>query len=378
MLNHETLDLDAIVMTSTLQLLHLPRYSRRGASSRLRTFQYVDAVEAAEIKLRTSAFFDDKYLERIYTSGQSRRTFLKFLRARTKALRKTPKPQAIWLEKEAFPWLPWSFERRMLPRNVPVISDYDDAVFHRYDGHRRAIVRMLLGNKIDRVMANSTLVVAGNAYLAERARRAGAKWVEVVPTVVDLKKYKVDRQRPEADRDLTVGWIGTPETWGSFAVHLFDDLAGAPFDDVVTLRAVGASLTPQMRGQIALVPWVEAKEVREIQQFDIGVMPLPDTPWARGKCGYKLIQYMACGIPVIASPVGVNTEIVEHGVNGFLARSEAEWIDAIETLKNDVALRHRMGDAGREKVEKHYSLQVWAPKLVEMIKSAVAPSSRLP
>lgn len=340
--------------------------------------QFCPHLEQAQIDTDVQAFVDQAYLDKIYGSQRAKVGLWKYFSKRASALRNTPKPQAIWLEKEAFPWLPWSFERRMLPRNVPVISDYDDAVFHRYDGHRRAIVRMLLGNKIDRVMANSTLVVAGNAYLAERARRAGAKWVEVVPTVVDLKKYKVDRQRPEADRDLTVGWIGTPETWSSFAVHLFDDLAGAPFDDVVTLRAVGASLTPQMRGQIALVPWVEAKEVREIQQFDIGVMPLPDTPWARGKCGYKLIQYMACGIPVIASPVGVNTEIVEHGVNGFLARSEAEWIDAIETLKNDVALRHRMGDAGRQKVEEHYSLQVWAPKLVEMIKSAVAPSSRLP
>lgn len=96
-------------------------------------------------------------------------------------------------------------------------------------------------------------------------------------------------------------------------------------------------------------------------------MPLPDTSWARGKCGYKLIQYMACGLPVVASPVGVNREIVEHGVNGFLAKSDEEWRAAIETLLSDAELRHRMGASGRRKVEEEYSLQVWGPRVVQML-----------
>lgn len=99
-------------------------------------------------------------------------------------------------------------------------------------------------------------------------------------------------------------------------------------------------------------------------------MPLTDTPWARGKCGYKLIQYMACGLPVIASPVGVNTEIVEHGVNGFLASTEAEWIEALRTLLSDAALRARMGEAGRRKVERDYSLQVWGPRVAQILRDA--------
>ena len=112
-----------------------------------------------------------------------------------------------------------------------------------------------------------------------------------------------------------------------------------------------------------------------IQTMDIGVMPLPDTAWARGKCGYKLIQYMACGLPVVASPVGVNKEIVEHGVNGFIAESDEEWRSAIETLLSDADLRRRMGAAGRKKVEDSYSLQVWGPRVAQMLRR-VADESR--
>jgi len=108
-----------------------------------------------------------------------------------------------------------------------------------------------------------------------------------------------------------------------------------------------------------------------IQSMAIGVMPLPDTPWTRGKCGYKLIQYMACGLPVIASPVGVNAEIVEHGVNGFLAETDAEWREALVTLLRDPDLRSRMGAAGRQKVEKQYSIQVWGPRVAGMLSQVV-------
>jgi len=105
--------------------------------------------------------------------------------------------------------------------------------------------------------------------------------------------------------------------------------------------------------------------------MDVGIMPLTDTPWARGKCGYKLIQYMACGLPVIASPVGVNAEIVEHGVNGFLASTENEWRAALGVLLGDSSLRQRMGAEGRRKVEREYSLAVWGPKVAAMLQSVV-------
>ena len=117
---------------------------------------------------------------------------------------------------------------------------------------------------------------------------------------------------------------------------------------------------------MASMPWSEASEISSLQTLDVGVMPLTDGLFERGKCGYKLIQYMACGLPVVASPVGVNKELVKHGVNGFLADSTEDWMQALKTLCNDPALRERMGAAGRRLVEEHYSLEGCAPKFADL------------
>ena len=122
------------------------------------------------------------------------------------------------------------------------------------------------------------------------------------------------------------------------------------------------------------LPWNEDDEVNEINNFDVGIMPLPDSPWERGKCGFKLIQYMACGLPVIASPIGVNSTIVEHGVNGFLVETDEEWESSFRALCADANLRHRMGQAGRIKIEQHYSLEVTAPLLASVVKSVLKAS----
>ena len=119
-----------------------------------------------------------------------------------------------------------------------------------------------------------------------------------------------------------------------------------------------------------LIPWNAETETKELTCFDVGIMPLPDTPWEKGKCGFKIIQYMAAGLPVIASPVGVNSEIVDHGISGFLASSTKEWVKYLGILKGDPGLRRTMGVAGRGIVEEKYSLEKVAPKLVSILKEA--------
>ena len=112
-------------------------------------------------------------------------------------------------------------------------------------------------------------------------------------------------------------------------------------------------------------------EVTSVHRFDVGVMPLPDEPWALGKCAYKLIQYMACGLPVVASPVGMNREVVRHGVNGFLATTATEWEEALSLLASDAELRHRMGQEGRRLVEQQYCLQVTGPRVASLFRNLV-------
>ena len=281
-------------------------------------------------------------------------------------MRRPNKADAIWLEKEALPWVPAGLEKGLWPKDVPVISDYDDAVFHRYDLHRLGAVRRCLGRKIDHVMTRSDLVMAGNAYLAERAEKARARRVEIVPTVVDTDVYTM--AKPNIDRDGPfMGWIGTPSTWTEYMEPMIELLASVAAETGARLRAVGAAKSAA-HPILDTLPWSEKSEVALIQSMDIGLMPLTDTPWARGKCGYKLIQYMACGLPVVASPVGVNTEIVDQGVNGFLASTETEWREALVTLLRDPDLRAQMGSAGRAKIEAEYSLQTWGPKVAKMLK----------
>lgn len=348
-----------------MKVLALTRYDRQGASSRLRTMQYLPALAEAGLETRVESLFDAAYLEQMYAGRRSARTVLAFLLRRISGLAR--EADVIWLEKEALPWVPWMVEKLFWPRNTPIITDYDDAIFHRYDSSRHSLVRMVMGQKVDRIMGASSVVVAGNPYLAKRAHSAGAPRVEIVPTVVDVEQYESVAFR-RSDDQLRIGWIGTPETWASFATGFAGWIVTAAKSESALFRVVGGEPAPRRDGVYEFLPWSEATEISLIKGMDIGLMPLPDTPWTRGKCGYKLIQYMACGLPVIASPVGVNTEIVEHGVNGFLASTEAEWTEALQTLLSDPALRARMGEEGRRKIERDYSLQVWGPRVAQILR----------
>ena len=349
-----------------MKLLILSRYTQLGASSRLRMLQYIPALSAAGFDVEFAPFFDDSYLERLYAGERMGLATAVYFITRFQKLLVAKKPDLIWVEKESFPWLPWPIERAILPRSVPLVSDYDDAVFHRYDCHKNAPVKLLLGRKIDGVMAHSNLVMAGNQYLADRADLAGAQHVEIVPTVVDMEAYSTEHYQSH-DGYPRIGWIGSPSTWRDYMAPMMPMLASVATKQGAIIRAVGAEHTAQSFSKLETIPWSEETEVTMIQGMDIGLMPLDDSPWARGKCGYKLIQYMACGLPVVASPVGVNSEIVEHGVNGFLAETEEDWSKALETLLGDAALRQRMGAAGRKKVEQNYSLQIYGPKVAAML-----------
>ncbi len=343
-----------------MKVLLLSRYGRLGASSRVRSFQYLPFLESKGWQVDVSSLFSDNYLQALYDSQPRGTQVIAGYFKRFKVLVQAKKYDLIWIEKEAFPFMPVLVEHLLFKTGVPYIVDYDDALFHRYDKHHNGFVRLLLGHKIDAVMRHATLVIAGNEYLAQRARTAGAQRIEIIPTVVDLTRYKIAPS--VSNNPLIVGWIGSPATSNYL-------LAIAPLFKLLTTKfnvkfvAVGASADILKGLPIDVQPWSEDSEVQLIQQFDIGIMPLADSPWERGKCGYKLIQYMACGLPVIASPVGVNKQIIEHEVNGFLAHNLSEWEEMLGRLLKDQSLRQRMGVKGRTNVGAWYSMNVQAPRL---------------
>jgi glycosyltransferase involved in cell wall biosynthesis len=251
------------------------------------------------------------------------------------------------------------------------VVDYDDAVFHRYDMHSSFLVRALLGRKIDHVMRRARLVVVGNEYIGERAKRAGARLVECLPSVVDVENYMT--AEASSGDVFRVGWIGSPVT-APYLDLVRDALDQLSRESRVKLILIGSGpILPFSNLPTEILPWNEETERRVSQLFDVGIMPLVDGPFERGKCGYKLIQYMAGGLPVIASPVGVNRQIVEPGVNGYLSDSPEEWIRALRTLREDVEKRKLMGQASRQKAERLYNLQVTAPRLRNLLFSLTKP-----
>ncbi len=290
-------------------------------------FQYLPYLNANGIDVDIAPLLNDIYLKDLY-SGKPidvRNLLIAFLR-RVFDIVKCRRYDLIWIEYEVLPWLPAWAERLLSAFGIPYIVDYDDAIFHRYDQHPNALIRYVLGHKIDKVMQKADLVIAGNQYLADRAGAAGAKWIEILPTVIDLERYPIEAPRERSG--FTIGWIGSP-TMAPHLTLLREAFIKLSKQSDVRLMLIGSDRRDFDFMPVSVRVWSEETEAADIQNFDVGIMPMPDTLWTRGKCGYKLIQYMACGRPVIASAVGANMDIVAHGENGFLASTPSEWVDAL-------------------------------------------------
>lgn len=361
-----------------MRILLLSRYEDLGASSRMRTYKYLPYLEKQGMAITVAPLLSNAYLHMLYQSHRRdlRTTLAAYLR-RIRQLTSARRYDLLWIEKELFPMLPAWVERLLSTLKIPYVVDYDDATFHSYDLHQRAVVRRLMGHKIDAVMRGAALVVAGNSYLADRARQAGARQVEIIPTVVDVARYAPpdEHQHSSDGAGFTVGWIGSPAT-AKYLEVIQPALAALQETPAVRCVFIGSGPVDMGGVPVEIRKWTEDTETADVASLDTGVMPLLDSPWERGKCGYKLIQYMACGLPVVASPVGVNKDIIQHGENGFLAESTEDWIEALRTLQADPVLRRRMGRAGRQQVEAHYSLQVNAPRLAELLQQAAAQPRR--
>lgn len=351
-----------------MNVIVFTKYDTLAASSRHRFAAYTRYLAEHGIHLTLSPLFDDAYLEEKFQSGRA--PILPVLGGfveRVKQLMRLKRWDLVLLQYELFPYFPASFESFLSQLGVPYVVDYDDAIFHMYDEHRNGLVRALLSGKIARVMKGAETVIAGSEYLARYARRHNDN-VCVIPTVIDLDHYRVKDGQSRNGEPFTIGWIGSPST----APYL--DLVKGPLstfgkDSGARLLVIGAQ-GPQIEGMEVLThPWSEETEVELLLKCDVGIMPLPDENWARGKCAFKLIQYMACGLPVIASPVGANSEVVLPEA-GVLASTPAEWLEAFSTLADDGERRTLMGRTGREVVGREYSVQSQRARFRDALLSA--------
>ena len=331
----------------------------------MRLLQYLPWLDAAVIEYKVLPLFDDAMLLGKYLHGSySLQNLLVAYWRHIRALAGRGKFDLVWIEEEALPWLPAWFEARLL-RGIPYVLDFDDAIFHNYDLHRYAWVRHFFGRRIDRLMSQASLIVAGNRYLADRAVAAGARWVEVLPTVVDLTRYDAKLEY-SAEFKPRIVWIGSPSTVKyllELAVPLSELALRIPF----TLRVIGGGEISMPGVDVESLPWSSERESALIAECDIGIMPLRDTPWEQGKCAYKLIQYMACGLPTVASPIGANREVVIEGETGFFADVPEDWGAVLERMLRGADMRRRFGQNGRARVGIEYCLQQTAPRLVRLL-----------
>lgn len=356
-----------------IRVLGLSLYGPQAASHRVRLSQFQPGLAGQGIELQIQSLLDDAYLQRCFAGGRpSLRGLISAYGQRVRALLQADRFDLAIVYAELLPLLPAWLEQGRLHR--PYILDFDDAFFLKYRSGRLRWLRPLLGRKLDQLLSGAAAVTAGNAHLAAYARRFSPN-VTLLPSVVDTDHYLPADPVP-FEAPFTVGWIGSPST-ATYLQALVEPLQRFAQERPVRLMVVGGP-APTIPGvEVIVEPWSLEREVALIQQFSVSVMPLPNTPWARGKCAYKLIQCMACVIPVIASPVGANIEAVPAAC-GFLASSADDWLAAFRELAADPALRRRMGAAGRQWVEERYSLRSALPVLAGVIHDVATSISNDP
>jgi len=267
----------------------------------------------------------------------------------------------------------WS-ERLARARQPRLVYDFDDAVWVPYvSPTNRYLSYLKFPGKTRALCRMSSLVLVGNAYLAEWARQHNSS-VHVVPSTVTLREYRVKPQALRAG-DPVIGWTGSHSSI-QYLRSLGPALARLRQRHAFRLVVVGVPTEPVSGIEVEYRPWNAATEAQDLWEFDVGIMPVPDEPWTRGKCGMKAIQYMAVGIPAVVSPVGANRTIVRHGIDGYHASSDDEWVLTLERLLVSRELRLELGAAGRASVEANYSAEAQAPRVARLLEGMLSRGGR--
>jgi glycosyltransferase involved in cell wall biosynthesis len=291
------------------------------------------------------------------------------LSERRRQLRSLSGYDLVYLFREAALLGPPWFERMIARSRVPMVFDFDDAIFVAYKSPSNGYLSYLkFPQKAAEICGLASHVMPGNQFLADYSLRFN-KNVTVIPTTIDTEKYRPLVGKNENDI-LTIGWTGSHST-----VQHLDTIRPAlqtlAKTETFRLRVIGTPSYDIEGVDVDAKQWDATSEVDDLREFDIGVMPLPDDQWSKGKCGLKALQCMALGIPTVCSPVGVNSTIIRDCANGFIAGTQDEWVAVLKKLLNNAELRRKSGLAGRETVEKSYSARSQASRVFEIFESVI-------
>ena len=347
-----------------MHILFVTQYGARAASSRTRVFNYIPYMRSVGYTCEVITLLPDDQIggSQVIVTRQVLRKLFYYAWAFTRSLLcglcvllAAKRSNLIFVQKVIFP----SFIRWMLRLvKVPIVYDFDDAIFTteiRQPNWLATRKQQRNARGVPAMLHLAQMALVENDYTGNFAREHCPR-VECITGPIDTLRYTPDRS-PRSDDDIVLGWIGSASTLS------YLELIRPALEDVgrrfnaVRLHVVGASDFSLQHMIVETKAWSLDSEVQDLRCFDIGIMPMPDDVWTRGKGGYKLLQYMAIGLPVITSPVGINREIVKDGVEGFWASDMDDWTKSIVDLVREEALRRKMGTLGRKKMEAHYALE---------------------
>jgi glycosyltransferase involved in cell wall biosynthesis len=346
----------------------------RSPSQRFRFEQYFEFLEKNGFEVEFLPLLTEEDDKILYSKGkyfEKSRLLLRCIERRKKDLKKAESADIIFIQREAFLTRSVRFEKGFKSLGKKMVFDFDDSIWLSNVSDANKKFNWLKNpGKTSQIIEMSDMIFAGNAYLSEYASKFN-KNVFIVPTTIDTNEYV--RIPPVKNSDkICIGWSGSITTIQhfEFAVPFLREIK-KKYGDLIEIKVIGDGNYVNEELGVKGLPWNKATEIKELSTFDIGIMPLPDDEWAKGKCGLKGLQYMALEIPAIMSPVGVNSEIIQHGENGFLATTTDEWVSAISELTESMEKRNAVGMAARKTVETKYSVEANKKVYLELLNRCI-------
>ncbi len=345
--------------------LHRPG---RSPSQRFRFEQYLDFLTGKGYEFTFSYLLSQEDDKIFYQPGHTFKKagiVLKSIWKRWKEIRNTGHYDLVFVQRESFMLGTAWFEKK-IAKKVPLIFDFDDAIWLQFVSEANKKLFFLKdASKTAKIISVSHWIFAGNQYLAKYATKFNRN-ITIIPTTIDTALY-APVAKSKKNKSICIGWTGSFSTLQHFkraipALKRIKDKYGSG----VSFKIIGDKSYYCAELEAQGEAWVAVTEIEELLKIDLGIMPLPDDEWAKGKCGLKGLQYMSLAIPTLMSAVGVNSEIIQHGVNGYLPDKEDEWVNILSNLIDDMQLRERIGKAGRQTVVSRYSVEAWKYRYLEI------------
>ncbi len=358
-----------------MRVLFLTQYDQNGPSSRIRVYQFIPFLEKLGINCEIKPLLSGSVKELVAELFSAENIFRKALASsqifwafikRYGHVFQARNYDVVVVQKDVLPFgLLWILKFF----NPKIIYEFDDAIWEPTPGEKKKTLLMKLvfayrSSLLKRILKQSAAVLAENSYLAKYAKKFNDD-VSIIAAPIDTQKY-IPSKRAKSD-DVTIGWVGSPGT--TYLLESIQEPLKKILDQHKNIKLMNLGGSPIISNGLKIenVKWSEDSEVSDLQKFDIGLMPLDDTLFNRGRLGYKIILYFSVGIPTVASKIGLNCEVMTDGLNGFLVKSENDWIEALEKLIEDPQLCEKMGKKSRQIAEEQYDVRICADRYADLL-----------